>query len=247
MTKISVSQVTHRFAMPGRKELTAIEAIDLQIEKGEMIAIIGDSGCGKSTLLNIIAGLIKPTAGKVLVDGKSIDGPHYSRGMMFQYPCLLPWLTVRENITFGCRLRGEKEGLNEKAARLIETIGLTGFDGAYPDDLSEGMRQRTSLARSLIGEPEILLLDECFSDIDISTRERLLKLVLDLWQKLELTIVHVTHDIEEALLLSKRIVLMGSRPGRIKYIFNIDIQYPRSIDDPRLITLKKEITERFSE
>ena len=247
MTKISISQLTHRFAMPGKKELTAIEAIDLEIEKGEMIAIIGDSGCGKSTLLNVIAGLIKPTSGRVLVDGKSIDGPHYSRGMMFQYPCLLPWLTVWENITFGCRLRGEKEGLNEKAARLIETIGLKGFDAAYPDDLSEGMRQRTSLARSLIGEPEILLLDECFSDIDISTRERLLKLVLDLWQKLGLTIVHVTHDIEEALLLSRRIVLMGSRPGRIKHIFNIDIEYPRSIDDPRLITLKKEITERFDE
>jgi len=247
MTKITIENISHQFAIPGKTGLTAIQDINLNIEKGEMVALIGESGCGKTTLLSIIAGLVTASIGTVRVDGELVTKPHYSRGMMFQYPCLLPWLTVAENIAFGCNLRGEKKGLDEKVNHFIELIGLKGFENTFPSGLSDGMRQRTSLARALIGEPEILLLDECFSDIDVSTRERLLKLVLDLWQKLGLTIVLVTHDIEEALILSQRIVLLGSRPGRIQHIFNVNLPYPRNIDDPALISMKKEIVEKFNE
>ncbi|MGE5341139.1 MAG: ABC transporter ATP-binding protein [Candidatus Omnitrophota bacterium] len=245
MSKITLHDITHRFAAPGKKNWTAIDGIHLHVEKGEMVVIIGESGCGKTTLLNIIAGLLQPTSGSVRINGQPVTGPHYSRVMMFQQPCLLPWLTVDENIAFGCRIRGEKENLNEKVLRLIAWMGLSGFEKSYPASLSDGMRQRVALARSLIGEPEILLLDESFSDIDVLTRSKLLTLVLEMWQKLELSIVHVTHDIEEALLLGQRIALMGDRPGRIKHVFEINLPYPRDIHDPELLARKKEILEAF--
>jgi len=198
--------------------------------------------------LNLTAGLLKPTSGSIQVDDKPVTGPHYSRAMMFQHPCLLPWLTVEDNIGFGCNIRGEKDGLREKIAGFIESIGLKGFEKAYPSALSEGMRQRVALARSLIGKPEILLLDECFSDIDVFNRTRLLNLILDLWKKLELSVIHVTHDIEEALLMAQRIVLLGGRPGTTREIFPVDLPYPRDPSyDLALNKIKNDILERFNE
>jgi len=247
MIKIDLENISHRFNLPGRKELTAIKDINLQVEAGEMVAIIGESGCGKTTLLNLVAGLIKPASGVVRIDNQRITGPHYSRVMMFQQPCVLPWLNVEENIAFGCILRGEKmPALGEKVDHYIRQIGLKGFEKAYPHNLSAGMLQRVALGRSLITEPEILLMDESFSDVDVFTRTNLRFLVLELWQELNLTILVVTHDIDEALLLGQRVILMGDRPGRIIHTFYLPLDFPRDPYDPHLQALKKEIMEYFN-
>jgi len=245
MNKICIENLTQRFVMPRKKELTALHNINLTIKKNEFIAIIGESGCGKSTLLNIIGGLLKPVSGTVSVNGLPVTGPHHSRMMMFQQPCLLPWLTVEENIAFGCKLRKETEGLSDKVADFIKTIGLEGFGNVYPNALSAGMLQRVALARSLIGHPEILLMDEAFSDVDFFTRIRLLELLSHLWKKLDLTILLVTHDIDEALLLAERIILVGGRPGGIQGIFPITEPFPRDMGNPVLYAQKKEILNRF--
>jgi len=246
MTKIQIEKVSHKYVLPGKRQLTAITDINLNIAKGEFVAIIGESGCGKSTLLNLIAGLLMPATGSILVDGKTVTGPHFSRMMMFQKPSLLPWLTVEENIAFGCKIRKKKENLRENVNRFIRLMGLAGFEKVYPDALSVGMLQRAALALSLIGEPEILLLDECFSDIDVFTRSRLLNLLLDLWKQLELTVVHVTHDIEEALLMSQRIAVLAEHPGTIKHIFDIQLPYPRNSHQKELNNIKNEILEKFN-
>jgi ABC-type nitrate/sulfonate/bicarbonate transport system ATPase subunit len=247
MTKIDVDNITHKYALPGKRELLAVKEINLGVERGEFVVIVGESGCGKSTLLNMVAGLLTPCSGVIRIDGQPITGPHFSRMMMFQKPSLLPWLTVEENIAFGCKIRNEKKCLIQKVDRFIEQMGIKGFGKVYPHNLSVGMLQRAALALALIGEPEILLLDECFSDIDVFTHTRLLKLLLDLWQQFGLTIIHVTHDIEEGLLLGQRVVVMGERPGKIKHIFPVNLPYPRDIQDIKLNYLKKEILERFNE
>ncbi len=246
MNKICIEHVTQLFSLPGKKELTALQNIDLYVKQGELIAIIGRSGCGKTTLLNLLAGLLKPSSGVITVSGQPVTGPHYSRMMMFRQPCMLPWLTVEGNIAFGCKIRGEKEALAEKVTRYIDLMGLTGFEKVYPDGLSAGMMQRVAMARCVIGEPEILLMDESFSDVDIFTRATLYKLILDLWQRLGLTIILVTHDIDEALLLGQRTILMGDRPGRIIHIFDTPLPYPRNLEDASLIAQKKEILEHFN-
>ncbi|MCP4213983.1 MAG: ABC transporter ATP-binding protein, partial [bacterium] len=243
MKRIELENISHRFALPDKKEVTAVESVNLTVREGEFLAIIGESGCGKSTLLNIIAGLLKPSSGNLLVDGEPISGPHHSRMMMFQQPCLLPWLTVEQNIAFGCKLRKEDKKLYENVSQLIDTIGLKGFEKAYPNALSAGMLQRTALARSLIGNPEILLMDESFSDVDFFTRVTLLELVTRLWKKLGLTAILVTHDIEEALLLAQRIILLGDRPGTIKHTFQVDLPYPRSVRNPELYKKKTDILD----
>jgi NitT/TauT family transport system ATP-binding protein len=246
MAMIHIENVTHTYALPGKNELTALREIDLSLEKGEFVAVIGESGCGKSTLLNLVAGLLVPSSGVVRVKGEPVTAPHYSRMMMFQKPSLLPWLTVAENIAFGCKLRGEKIGLREKVERFIDLMGLSGFAKVFPGALSMGMLQRAALALSLIGEPEILLLDECFSNIDVFNRDKLLQLVISVWQQLRLTVLHVTHDIEEALLMGQRIVVMGERPGKIKHIFPIALPYPRNPLDMELNRIKEEILEGFT-
>ncbi len=245
MNKICIENVTQRFPLPGKKELIALENIALSIENGAFIALIGESGCGKSTLLNLIAGLMSPYSGRVLVNGEVVTEPHHSRMMMFQQPCLLPWLTVEENIAFGCKLRGADDNLSEKVSDLIRLIGLEGFEKVSPDTLSVGMLPRAALARSSLGNPDILLMDEAFSDVDFFTRFNLLALLQDLWQSLNLTVILVTHDIDEALLLAQRIVLMGDRPGTIKHIFDIDIPYPRDVWDTKIHEKRFEILAEF--
>jgi NitT/TauT family transport system ATP-binding protein len=245
INKISVQQVTHTFTLPDKRELTAILDTDLTVREGELIVIIGQSGCGKTTLLNLMGGLLKPSSGTITINDKIVDGPHFSRMMMFQQPSVLPWLTVEDNIAFGCKLRGELEDLQEKVSHYIRLIGLQGFEKVFPEGLSAGMMQRVALARSLIGDPEVLLMDEAFSDVDFFTRHTLYNLVLQLWLDLGFTMVLVTHDIEEALLLGQRVVLMGDRPGRIEEIFAIDIPYPRSVHDSAFLRKKRTILEHF--
>ncbi len=247
MTKIQLENIRHCFPLPGKKTLTAVEGVNLTLRQGEFVAILGESGCGKSTLLNLVAGLLQPTSGRVLVNGAPVTEPHHSRMMMFQQPCLLPWLTVVENIAFGCRLRGECDTLGARVTEFVRIMGLEGFEHVYPSALSAGMLQRTALARSLIGKPEILLMDEAFSDVDFFTRHRLLKLVLDLWKQLGLTIILVTHDIDEALLLAQRMVVMGDRPGAIKQVIDIEFPYPRDIRDPGMSGKKNDILDQFKD
>lgn len=246
MSKINIKSVSHRFTLPGRQELTALKNIDLSIESGEIVALVGESGCGKSTLLNLVAGLLTPTLGQVTVNGQEVRGPHYSRMMMFQQPCALPWLNVEENIAFGCKLRGEYQDLEKKVSECIRQIGLAGFEKALPGNLSAGMLQRVALGRSLIAEPDILLMDESFSDVDFFTRAHMRTLVREMWQHLTLTIMLVTHDIEEALVLGQRVIVMGGRPGRVLKTFAIDLPYPRDIYDPVMQERKKEIMNSFN-
>lgn len=243
--KICVEEVTHRFTLPGNRELTAIEDTNLCIDKGEIVVLIGQSGCGKTTLLNLMAGLLQPSQGNITINGRKVDGPDSSRMVMFQQPCVLPWLNVEENISFGCNLRGEKEGLAEKVMDFIHLIGLDGFEKVYPSGLSGGMMQRVALARSLIGEPDVLLMDEAFSDVDFLTRAKLYDLLLQLWLDSGFTMVLVTHDIEEAMVLGQRIVLMGSRPGRILKVFKNPLPYPRSILDKGMTEIKHDILGHF--
>lgn len=243
--KICLEKVTHRFILPGNRELTALQDTNLCIEKGEIVVLIGQSGCGKTTLLNLMAGLLPPSSGKITIDGKIIDRPDSSRMMMFQQPCVLPWLTVEQNIAFGCKLRGEEKGLAEKVEDYIHLIGLKGFEKVYPAGLSGGMMQRVALARSLIGEPDVLLMDEAFSDVDFLTRATLYELLLQLWVDLGFTMVLVTHDIEEAMVLGQRIVLMGNRPGRIVKVFENPLPYPRSVLDKGMAEIKHDILGHF--
>ncbi len=245
MTKIRIENITQQFALPGKRLLTALENINLEIEAGEFIAIIGESGCGKSTLLNLIAGLQKPHSGSVTVNGKNVDGPHHSRMMMFQQPCLLPWLTVEQNIAFGCKLRKDTSDYKSEVARFIRLIGLEGFEKVFPNALSAGMLQRVALARSLISRPEILLMDESFSDVDFFTRVRLLQLLQQLWKEFKLTVLLVTHDVSEALILAQRIILVGDRPGVIKHEFPIDLPYPRDPRDTLIHQKKNHILDVF--
>jgi ABC-type nitrate/sulfonate/bicarbonate transport system ATPase subunit len=245
MNKICVDNVTHTFTLPGKRELTAIKDTDLCVREGELIVLIGQSGCGKTTLLNLMGGLLKPTHGSISINDKIVEGPHFSRMMMFQQPSVLPWLTVEDNIAFGCKLRGELNDLQEKVSHYIRLIGLQGFEKVFPEGLSAGMMQRVALARSLIGDPEVLLMDEPFSDVDFFTRHTLYDLVLQLWLDIGFTMVAVTHDIEEALLLGQRVVLMGDRPGRIEEIFDVNLPYPRNVHDKDFIAQKRKILEHF--
>jgi ABC-type nitrate/sulfonate/bicarbonate transport system ATPase subunit len=226
-TDLVVAGVTKDFIMQG-KTVHALNKINMTVKHNEFVSILGTSGCGKSTLLRIIGGLEKPTTGEVLIEGRKIKGPGADRGMVFQAYTLFPWLTVVKNIEYGLRERKvppkERE---ETAMRFVDLVGLEGFEHAYPKALSGGMKQRVALARALANNPEILLLDEPFGALDMQTRGLMQELLLNVWQKSPKTIIMVTHDIDEAIFLADRVVVMTSRPGSIKQIMDIDIARPR--------------------
>lgn len=249
MTKLVVSGVSRVF--PGRngQATRALEPTDLKVAKNDFITILGPSGCGKSTLLRIVAGLDTPTTGTVLLDGREIDGPGADRGMVFQSYTLFPWLTVAENIAFGLREKGMPEAeRRDIVAAYIERVGLKGFENHWPKQLSGGMQQRTAIARALANQPEILLLDEPFGALDNQTRGLMQELLLGIWEREQKTVIFVTHDIEEAIFLASRVVVMTARPGRIKADIAIDLPHPR---DYRLKTsaefgvLKARLTEEI--
>jgi sulfonate transport system ATP-binding protein len=204
----------------------ALRGIQVHAAAGEIVAILGGSGCGKTTLLRLIAGLDQPSGGRIAVDGVAIAGTHPAISAVFQEPRLLPWLNVAANIEFGGRRLPAVERQN-RAAALLARIGLAGYGARWPKDLSGGQQQRVAIARALLGHPEILLLDEPFSALDAFTRASLHTLLLDLWQELRPTILMVTHDVEEAVLLADRIVVMRPRPGRVQEIMTPDLPRPR--------------------
>ncbi|MCD6040651.1 MAG: transporter ATP-binding protein [Burkholderiales bacterium] len=247
---IEISGVRKEFAK-GERRVVAVEDIDLVVAEREFVAILGPSGCGKSTLLNMVAGFDQPSRGSVKVAGEEIVNPAPSRGVVFQEPALLPWLTVMDNVVFGPKTRGQPAPqYKARAAQIIEQIGLSGFEASYPAELSGGMRQRVGIARVLIMEPKVLLMDEPFGSLDAQTRTLMQELLLSLWERQHQTVLFVTHDIEEAILLADRVCVMTARPGRIKKSIEVRIPRPRSIElttSAEFNALRREVLDLIRE
>jgi ABC-type nitrate/sulfonate/bicarbonate transport system ATPase subunit len=226
---LRIEGVTRTFPARGRTAPTlALQPTSLTVAPGEFVAILGPSGCGKSTLLRIVAGLDQPTAGTVALDGTPVTRPGPDRGMVFQSYTLFPWLTVERNIRYGLEERGLPEAEQRAiAARFIDRVGLRGFENHWPRQLSGGMQQRCALARALANDPEILLLDEPFGALDHQTRELMQELLLEIWEADRKTVLFVTHDIDEAVFLANRVLVMSARPGRIKAEVPVPLPYPR--------------------
>ena len=230
MSEIAITDVAMRF--PARHgEVRALERISLTVPDGQFACIVGPSGCGKSTLLMVAAGLVTPTEGEVLVNGKPTFEPGADRGMVFQSYSLYPWLSVRRNIEFGPEIKGVSASERRKtSSELIRLMKLDGFADAYPKALSGGMKQRVAIARALASDPEVLLMDEPFGALDAQTRQIMQELLTDIWQRYRKTVLFVTHDIEEAIFLGDVIYVMTSRPGRIRTTLMVDIPRPRTFD-----------------
>lgn len=221
-------------------EMVALNGVSLDIHENEFICVVGPSGCGKSTLLNIIAGLLEPTDGKVYCDGKEVTGTGTERGVVFQQYALFPWLTVLKNVMFALEMRGIKgRQAEEEAMKYLEMVDLAKFAGHYPKELSGGMKQRVAIARAYAAEPEVLLMDEPLGALDAQTRTQLQTELLETWERDKKTCFFITHDVEEAIILAQRVIIMSARPGRIKDIIDIDIPYPR--------TQETKLTPEFNE
>lgn len=223
--KLALTGVRKQFPVRGsNEEFTAIEDISLELRDGEFLVLVGPSGSGKSTLLDLLGGLSKPSAGRILLDGKPISGPGLDRGIVFQQYALLPWRTARANIEFGLEAKGVRRRERRKIAdEYLELVGLAGFGDRYPHELSGGMKQRVAIARSLAFDPEVLLMDEPFAALDAQTRESLQDELLRIWQATGKTILFITHGIDEAVYLGQRVAVLTSRPGRVKAVIDIDI------------------------
>lgn len=221
----------------------ALDDVSLTIEPGEMVSILGPSGCGKSTLLRIIAGLTRTTSGSVKVGGEEIEAPSAERGLVFQDPSLFPWLTVRRNIEVGLRARGLLRDQREQVDEFMQLVGLEAFANSFPHHLSGGMAQRVSLARALINQPKVLLLDEPLGALDAFTRMRMQDEVLRLWKLHRTTMLFVTHDIDEAIYMSDRVVIMTPRPGKIESILEVTLERPRERSSHEFLELRGEILE----
>ena len=236
---VEIRRVFKAFELQGQA-IQALSDATLTIAKGEFVCLIGASGCGKSTLLRIMAGFEKPTAGDALMWGKPIDGPDPSRGMVFQDYALFPWLSVRDNIGFGPAARGLSSGeVRDTVDKFIELVGLQKFAKAYPHQLSGGMKQRVAIARVLANDAELVLMDEPFGALDAMTRERLQDELLDIWQRTRLTVVFVTHSIEEAIFLADRVVVMTPGPGRIESDNRLELPRPRDVASPEFNAVRR--------
>ena len=250
MSVLSIRGVSRSFpaSTPGGAPTLALQASDLQVAENDFVTILGPSGCGKSTLLRIVAGLDRPTAGEVQLDGRRIEAPGADRGMVFQSYTLFPWLTVLDNVCFGLRERGlARDQQLQVANGFIAKVGLVGFENHYPKQLSGGMQQRTAIARALANGPRILLMDEPFGALDHQTRELMQELLLGIWEAEKKTVLFVTHDIDEAVFMGSRVVVMSARPGRIKLDRTVPIAHPRHWSvktSPEFSELKAELMEQ---
>ena len=243
---VSIRGVTKWFAV-GNDEIEALAPIDLSIHAGQFVCLIGASGCGKSTLLRIVAGFEEPTTGVVTVGGKKVTGPGSDRGMVFQDYALFPWMTVRDNIAFGPRQRrlGSRES-GAIADKYVKLVGLEKFASRYPNQLSGGMKQRVAIARVLANDANILLMDEPFGALDALTREQLQRELLEIWQRTGVTIVFVTHSVEEAVMLSDRILVMSAGPGRIDTDMKISLPRPRDVSSPEFNNFRRDVAGRLT-
>jgi NitT/TauT family transport system ATP-binding protein len=234
---LSIEGVSHAFARKQDVPLKVLSSIDVTVKPGEVVALVGPSGCGKSTLLRILSGLLTADDGAVMVGDTAVDGPNAELGFVFQNDRLMPWKTVRENVGFGLRARGvDKRTAYAKADEMINLVGLSGFGDAHPHHLSGGMRQRVNIARSLALEPTVLLMDEPFSALDAQTREVMQEELMEIWKRAGSTVLFITHQIDEAVFLADRVVVMRARPGRVATTLDIDL--PR----PRLLNVKRDPT-----
>jgi NitT/TauT family transport system ATP-binding protein len=224
------------------EEVVALDTVSFRIDGGEFVVLIGPSGCGKSTLLHCVGGFIKPTLGRIVVDDKEVTGPGSDRGIVFQREALFPWMTVEDNVRVALRPKGI---VGNDARNLIESylkaVGLREAARLYPRELSGGMQQRAAIARTLIYEPEVLLLDEPLGALDAQTRELLKEWIADIWLKERRTVVYVTHDLDEAIYLAEKIVVLSARPGRVKRTINIKLDYPRDRKDSRYEEIREEL------
>jgi NitT/TauT family transport system ATP-binding protein len=245
---IEIREVSKVFTDSGNaSETAALQDISLSIGRNEFVSLLGPSGCGKTTLLNLVAGFDVPTAGTVLVGSRPIAGPSPERGVIFQSPNLFPWLSALDNVLFGPRVRHQNpRAAADRAAALLKLVGLTGFERHRPHELSGGMQQRVAIARVLMNEPDILLADEPFASLDEHTRRAMQEEFLRIWQQTRTTVVFVTHNIEEAIYLADRIVLMSRRPGRIKAILSVAIQRPRDRTSVDFVELTRTALDLIS-
>jgi NitT/TauT family transport system ATP-binding protein len=231
-------------------ELGALEAVSLRVEQGAFVCVVGPSGCGKSTLLRVLGGLLTPTVGRVYLRGRPLDGPCSDVGIVFQKANLMPWRTVLRNITLPLEIQGRASAeVTDRANALIDLVGLAGFQDNHPRALSGGMAQRVAIARALIHDPDILLLDEPFGSLDALTRERMNLELLRIWQAKQKTVVMVTHNIQEAILLADRVVVMTARPGRVTFRLPVTLPRPRSQDliySPHFIALARDIRKAIA-
>jgi len=242
---LDVRGVGKIYELNGQK-IEALRGADLVVKKGEFVCLIGASGCGKSTLLRIVAGFEKPTSGQALMWDKPVTGPAPDRGMVFQDYGLFPWLTVRQNIGFGPSSRGlPKAEVRDTVERFVTMVGLTRFADAYPHQLSGGMKQRVAIARVLANDAEMVLMDEPFGALDAMTRERLQDELLEIWQRTKLTVLFVTHSIEEAIFLADRVVVMEPGPGRIASEHRVDLPRPRDVASPEFNEVRREMSARL--
>ena len=226
--EIEIQNVTKSYeGRDGR--FLALDTVDLQVQQNEFICVVGPSGCGKTTLMNIVAGLLTPTTGSVTVRGETVTGPGKGKGVVFQQYALYPWLTVRKNVEFGLKMKHvDKARRQELAEKYIRLVGLEKFADAFPKELSGGMKQRVAIARAYATNPEVLLMDEPFGALDAQTRAQLQENLLNTWQTERKTCFFITHDVEEAVLLATKIIIMSAGPGRIREIVDVNLPYPRN-------------------
>ncbi|AVO53472.1 ABC transporter ATP-binding protein [Ectopseudomonas mendocina] len=243
--RLKVDDVSLRYQSPKGDTFTALDRVSFEVPDQQFAVIVGPSGCGKSSLLYLTAGLNEPTEGEIYVGGQKVDGPGADRGMVFQGYTLFPWLTVRQNIEFGLKRRKlPASEIRTIVEFYLNEVGLAKFAEHYPKQLSGGMMQRVAIARALANDPQILLMDEPFGALDSQTRLQMQQLLLQVWGNSKKTVVFVTHDIDEAILLADRIYVMGARPGRIKEILDVPIERPRTLDvvmEPEFIRMKRHI------
>ena len=240
---IEIKNINKSFDGRG-KNLSVLEDINLTIDDGEFVCLLGPSGCGKTTLLRLIAGLDNPTSGEVVANGEVVEKPSGDRAVIFQQYSLFPWLTVLQNVTFGLEMSGGSKEENIQAAeRYLQSVGLLEFKDSYPHELSGGMKQRVAIIRSLLNHSPILLMDEPFSALDMQNRHKLQEQLIGVWKRFENTIVFVTHDVDEAVFLADKIVIMDKNPGRIAYVVDVDIERPRKRDSPEFIALQESIVK----
>mgnify|MGYP001818661149 FL=1 len=243
---LEVQGLGKEFETPGGA-VTALKDINFQTHKREFVCVIGPSGCGKSTLIRILAGLETPSSGRMLLDGKEVHGPGPDRGMVFQGYTLFPWLTVKKNVMFGLEQAGHSKQVAEEDARQwIDLVGLTSFVDSYPHQLSGGMKQRVAIARALANQPRILLMDEPFGALDAQTRAKMQSYLMDIWQNIDITILFITHDLDEAIYLADRILVLKAHPGEVQELIEVPVPQPRSPDQllsPEFLATKKRLEE----
>jgi len=242
---LSLKGVEKTYFLPSGEPLPALGSIDLAVPQGEFLCVVGRSGCGKSTLLRLVAGLEEPSRGGIFLEGKPLEGPSLDRGMVFQEPRLFPWMTALENAAFGLPPGSPPGEARKNVKEHLRRVGLSGFEGAYPRQLSGGMQQRAALARALVSRPRLLLLDEPFGALDALTRIQMQQEILALKEKERATMILVTHDIDEAVFLGDRVAVMGDRPGTFRKIIPVELSRPRDRSGPGFSRIRREIFREF--